>query len=375
MPSSIVCSISLISSATFKSHAPSPYELLPLYITMASPYDASAVSIIFTINAPSKSSASIKLHALVYAPQETLVDGHNDRAPSIIALHYWGGSAPTFHHIPRLLQARQKLESPQSRTSIVILISHRGWGQSSLATPDVGSAYSTSALASDIIELLPQFRSLGLIPQAGYVLCGHSMGAKVALAVSQLIESSLPNDFPRLHGILPLAPAPPTPLILPDDMREQQIHAYESERSIEWTVRNVLTGSGGEQLYGGQDDLKLIVHDSLRGSEGAKQGWPGFAMGEKVDIRKVWTWHPKPRFRVLVSRDDPVETFDRVNRETVNCLLESGYGVDVRVLDSNDPRANGNDAIGHLLPIETPQAAAEELWELLRDIAVDQANI
>jgi pimeloyl-ACP methyl ester carboxylesterase len=56
-----------------------------------------------------------------------------------------------------------------------------------------------------------------------YVLVGHSLGGKI----SQLIASRRPEG---LVGLVLVAPAPPTPLRFPDEMRETQIHAYDIAR-------------------------------------------------------------------------------------------------------------------------------------------------
>ena len=329
---------------------------------MVASNDSFPVSQFFTVDAPVESSAPIKIHALIYSPPAKTEDVPTP--PTIIALHYWGGSASTFHHVPVLLQSRQKSQLPHRGVSTVISISHRGWGLSSSAVPDSPSAYSINALASDVVSLLPQFHAQSLIPPSGYVFCGHSMGGKVAMAASQLLDALLPEEFPPLRAMLLLAPAPPTPLTLPEDMKEQQIHAYETEDSVEWTVRNVLTGSSGDRLYGGQRDFELIVRDSLKGTEGAKKGWPGVAMAEEINVKGAGEGLTNTKLRVLVSRGDRVETIDRVIQETVKTFRERGYSIQVRVLDSNDEAGGEGADVGHLLPLEAPEVVAEELVEI-----------
>lgn len=323
-----------------------------------------------TVNDPVESSAPIKIHALIYSPPGTTEGALT--SPTIIALHYWGGSASTFHHVPVLLQSRQKSQTPHRGVSTVVSISHRGWGLSSSAVPDSPSAYSINALASDVVSLLPQLRAQGLIPPSGYIFCGHSMGGKVAMAASQLTDSFLPEDFPPLCGMLLLAPAPPTPLVLPEHMKEQQTHAYESAESVEWTVRNVLTGSSGDRLYGGQKDLEMIIGDSLKGSEGAKKGWPRVAMAEELNVKPASEDLTNFNLRVLVSRGDRVETIDRVNQETVKTLQARGYSIQVRVLEPDNEKGGEDADVGHLLPLEAPEVVAEELLELLLGISTDK---
>lgn len=74
------------------------------------------------------------------------------------------------------------------------------------------------------------------------------------------------------------------------------------------------------------------------------------------------------KVRVLVARGDRVETAERVEVETVNALEGIGVpDVKYRVLE---PATNpGGEDYGHLLPLEAPQAVADELLALLDDIA------
>ena len=258
-------------------------------------------------------------------------------------------------------------------------MSHRGWGLSSPASPDTASAYSITALASDVVTLLPQFVDQGLVSPSGFILCGHSMGAKVAMAVGGLLNTSQSQNFPPLRGMLLLAPAPPSPLILPDDMREQQIHAYESQEAVEWTVREVLTGAHGTRLYGGKRDFEMIVRDSLAGCEGAKKAWPEVGMADNVTfgarleeprggILGADENQRKMKLTVLVSRGDKVETVDRVKQETVQPLRANGFNVRLRILEPEDCDAGETAICGHILPLEAPGVVVEELAGLLKHI-------
>lgn len=339
----------------------------------------------FPIDIPTASETPIKIHALIYHPLSASTNNATSAAarsharPTIIALHYWGGSASTFRHVPSLLQRRQ---AATSHYSTVISVSHRGWGLSSPASPDTASAYSVTALASDVVALLPHFFELDLIPQSGFVLCGYSMGAKVAVAVAgSLHHAKLPLGFPPLRGILLLAPAPLSPLVLPDELKEQQVHAYESPESVDLTVREVLTGARRARSYGGKEDLDLLVRDSLAGSDGAKKGWPEVGMAQNVNLDGLCDRisgsvgnQSKVKFRVLASRGDRVETVDRVERDTVQPLRSNGFEVELRVLE---PEKHEDDeaAYGHILPLEAPDIVSEELVVLLNDIDDTEVKI
>lgn len=268
----------------------------------------------------------------------------------------------------------------------MISVSFRGWGLSSPATPDVPLAYSIGALAEDIIAILGQFQAEHLVPLgtdgAGeLVLCGHSMGAKVALKVAALladVHSSRDHPSgPRLRALLLLAPAPPGPLVTPDEVRAQMLQAYDSADSVRQTVRIALAGSTVEDTSGGwrrlesDGDMDMIVQDSLAGSEGAKRGWLEVAMGE--DISGLLAENQRMReselkLRVLVARGDRVETAERVEVETVNVLRALSIpDVKFRVLEPSMTPIG--EMYGHLLPLEAPQHVASELLALLDDVA------
>ncbi|KAH8917478.1 alpha/beta-hydrolase [Atractiella rhizophila] len=312
----------------------------------------------FTIENPLDSSA-LEINALIHYPPSHNVGRNPD--PTIICLHYWGGSASTYHHIPPALFQATTLHGT-SPSSTVIAISVRGWGGSSCAIPDHPASYSIKALASDVFSLLPRFVEDDLIPSSGFVLCGHSMGGKVCMAILDMITSSPFNQahLPPLRGIVLLAPAPPTPLVLPVEMREQQSHAYETRETVEWTVRNVLASDNGVYLRGGEEDIEVIIRDSLSGSDGAKKGWVEFGMAERIEVSQATSEHFP--VRILASNGDKVEPVEKVKKETKNSFDKAGFSVRVRVIEEN---------CGHLIPLEAPHIVVEELVSLLNDVKAE----
>lgn len=251
----------------------------------------------------------------------------------------------------------------------MISLSHRGWGLSSRADPDAVSAYTIAALASDVIAVLPVLVARGLVSSTfGFVICGHSMGAKVAMAVAsrcltgQVVGGSGQLELPPLRGLLLLAPAPPGPLVLPEEMRQQQGAAYDTPDSVKWTAREVLTAAKGAGLRGGDADMDMIVRDSLAGSKAARKAWPEIGMAEDVDVSPL-RGRNGVKVRVLVARGDRVETAERVERDTVGSLRRGGVEeVVLRVVETEELEC------GHLLPLEAPGVVVEELVELLREV-------
>ena len=89
------------------------------------------------------------------------------------------------------------------------------------------------------------------------------MGGKVA----QLIASRRPEG---LVGLILVAPAQPTPRHNPDEMREQQLHAYHNRE-------NVLKAIGSGRLTArppSPEILEQIVEDSMSGSHEATMAYP-----------------------------------------------------------------------------------------------------
>jgi 3-oxoadipate enol-lactonase len=246
-------------------------------------------------------------------------------SPALIFLHFWGGSARTFSKLSPLL----------SSTHSVFAIDFRGWGYST--GPHSPGAYSISNLADDVrslVTLLPG------IADAGFVLVGHSMGGKVA----QLLASCRP---PGLKGVLLVAPAPAGPLILPsEEMKEQQMKAYNTLEAAEFTVRNVLSAGGLED-----EEVKTLVEDTQRGNEWARKAWPAYGMGEDYsdNFRDI-----DVPVRIVVGALDIVEPAERVRTEVLD-KINIDYARDAK---ASMVVVEGS---GHMLPLEKPERLAEEI--------------
>lgn len=112
--------------------------------------------------------------------------------PSLVFLHYWGGTHRTWSKVTDNLQ----------HTYHTVAYDMRGWGRSDAKE----NGYSISALANEAAALIEQLHL------RKYVLVGHSMGGKVA----QLLASRRPAG---LVGLVLVAPASPAPNRLPEDAK------------------------------------------------------------------------------------------------------------------------------------------------------------
>ncbi|KAH7216945.1 Alpha/Beta hydrolase protein [Fusarium redolens] len=239
--------------------------------------------------------------------------------PTIIFLHFWGGSSKTWSPVNDLI-------APIFPT---IRIDCRGWGNST--GPADETEYSILKLTQDVEHVI---KKLAL---QNYVIVGHSMGAKVAQAIAgrRLVDG--------LTGLVLLCPAPPTPLVLSQEMRDQQICAYDNAQNAEFVVRNVLTAKAlpNETVHG-------IVEDMLKGNASAKAAWPRYAMNE--DILELARSISVPT--VIIAGDkDQVEPVARVKTEVSGNIP----GARLIVLEE----------VGHLALLEVPEKVAEVIAGLV----------
>lgn len=267
--------------------------------------------------------ADVKIN--IVTTQTHVTGAHN---PTLIFLHFWGGSSKTWSSMISIL----------SPTYPTLAIDFRGWGAST--GPSRADAYSISDLAGDVQQVIRQ-RVVG-----DFVLVGHSMGAKVAQLLAGTYASQTSHAEARLRAMVLVCPAPPTPLVLPEDMRDQQIHAYDNAGSAEFVVRNVLTASQLDQhtVYG-------LVQDMLQGNSHARAAWPAYAMSEDVlgDGRRV-----EVPGLVIAAEDDVVEPVKRIRVEVVQRIKQAEFAI-----------IKGS---GHLLPVEAPQAVTETMQQFLRTL-------
>jgi 3-oxoadipate enol-lactonase len=267
-------------------------------------------------------SKDARIHATISA--------RNTTKPTLVFLHFWGGSSRTWSKVIPLLS------SDEYHT---VAIDFRGWGSST--GPSDPAAYNIGVLASDVETVLHES---GITE---YVLIGHSMGGKVA----QLVAGQ--KKIPGLKGLILVAPAPPSPLVLPEEARHQQEHAYESAESAEFVTRNVLTAT---QLS--KADVSMIVQDMTRGSVEAKAAWPAYGMGE--DLRDVARKIDVPVLVVGAAKDQ-VETIEKLK----NQVLSEIKGSRLEIIPD----------CGHLVPVEAPRILVEHIKPFLEEISVGKRTV
>ena len=226
--------------------------------------------------------------------------------PSLVFLHYYGGSSRTWKHVTAKL-------APIFRT---ITIDHRGWGESD--APEQG--YGLADLAADAEGVIS---ALNL---RHYVLVGHSMGGKVA----QLMASRQPVE---LAGLILVAPSPPSPMIMPAQAREVMVGAYASREAVEASIDTMLTA---KPLAA--DDREQVIEDSLRGAPQAKAAWPRSTSLEDIAAQVGDIAVPTLVIAGALDRVDPpirlrAELLPRIPQAVMHVLPGTGH---LSMLESPD---------------------------------------
>lgn len=231
------------------------------------------------------------------------------KGPTLVFLHYYGGSSRTWDPVIRALPSGQR----------TLAVDLRGWGES--AKPADGHTLATYA---DDVQALLASKAI-----TDYVLVGHSMGGKVA----QLLASRHPAG---LRGLILVAPATPTPLALPPDVLAGFVHVYESRASIEGALRDMLvTHPLTAELH------EQVIADSLRGAQAAKAAWPLVMSQEDISAAVAGITVPALVMSGSGDKVDPVEA----QKAHLLPLLRH---VEFHVLPEH----------GHLLPLEAPADVA-----------------
>lgn len=244
---------------------------------------------------------TVEQHAL------PVYDHRQGTGPTLVFLHYWGGSARTWDLVADRLAGHDAL-----------MVDFRGWSRSS----GLPGPYTLRQLADD---------TLAVIADAGvtdYVLVGHSMGGKVA----QLIAATQPVGL-RALVLVGSGPAKPAVEITPD-YQEGLSHAYDSDESTAAARDHILTATSLS------DDLKAQIAADSRASAGAaRTEWPLHGIAEDISAHTQMVNVPA---LVVAGENDRVEPADVLRHNLIPYLSD----VEFTLIPST----------GHLIPLE---AAAE----------------
>ncbi len=170
--------------------------------------------------------------------------------PTLIFLHFWGGSSETWNGVTSLLKDKYRCISYDSR----------GWGKSD--KPETG--YNIKSLAGDTLALIQELKL------DNYILVGHSMGGKV----SQYIAAQKPAGLKKL---ILVAPSPSVPTVMPAEMLDGMRNAYTSLEGINGTIDHVFkAGNISPELR------EKLIAGIQSNTDQSRLGWTNIALPEDV---------------------------------------------------------------------------------------------
>src|SRR5271156_2313208 len=142
---------------------------------------------------------SARSHKIGVGQVEIFAEDTGQGSPALVFLHYWGGSRRTWSGVIEQLSGRFRC----------IAVDLRGWGKSDHSSDD----YNLYSQADDVEGVIEELNLME------YVFVGHSMGGKIA----QILAG---RRLDGLQAVVLVAPAPPTPLHVPDAQKLSMLTSY-----------------------------------------------------------------------------------------------------------------------------------------------------
>jgi pimeloyl-ACP methyl ester carboxylesterase len=237
---------------------------------------------------------------------------------TLIFLHYFGGSALEW----------QVVMDSLSEDHHCVAVDLRGYGDSAPANGfPAETTFSVDDMAEDVLTVIDRYAS------RNYVLIGHSMSGKVALAIAAGLPAG--HQSAGLQSLILVSPSPPVPEPIADDERQKLLDGYGKRAAAEQTLKNITFVAVSEAVR------KQIIADDLRTTKPAWMAW--LEIGSREDISSRMARVNVPVHIVVGAKDNalPPDVQDRL-------VLPYLKNATVEIV----PGA------GHLLPWETPNELA-----------------
>lgn len=234
---------------------------------------------------------------------------------TLVFLHYFGGSAQEWQDVMKQLSGHYQC----------MAIDLRGHGDSDASL----TGYAVDDMADDVVNLL---RAVGV---ENFVLVGHSMSGKVALALASRQPAGL-------QSLLLVSPSPPVPEPIPDDERQKLLTGHSQRSAAERMLKNTTAAPVSEAIR------EQIIIDDLRTAKPAWDAW--LLQGSKEDISARMASIIVP-VRIIVGSDDRALPPDVQRKMTLPYLTD----VTLEMIDG----------AGHLLPWEVPNELGKFIWKNL----------
>jgi pimeloyl-ACP methyl ester carboxylesterase len=231
-------------------------------------------------------------------------------APALVFLHYFAGSSRSWVHIVNSLSSRHRC----------IPIDLPGFAN----TPPLPD-FSVEAV-SDAVAAFIQRRNL-----SQYILIGHSMGGKLAMACA----SKKPIG---LVGLVLVAPSPPTPEPMEESERHRLLNSHGDYAAAEQTLQSITQRSLTAE------DKSICIDDNIRTSLPAWVWWLTSGSRENIvpEIRNI-----DCPVLVVGGTLDPVISPQVITTQITPIIPTAKY--------------NQISGAGHLLPFEAPRELADTI--------------
>lgn len=255
----------------------------------------------------------LKINNTVLNVYETGVGNYHKTRPTLVFLHYFAGSSRAWTEVIAELAADYHCVAPDLR----------GFGASDAPAEN----YAVNDYADDVADLI---RALAI---ENYILIGHSMGGKIALAFAARNPSGL-------QSLILLAPSPPSPEPIKEETRAKLLASHGNRSAA---AKTVCQAAGGK-LSG--DVFECCVNDNLRTSKTAWNWWLKSGSRENIssELERI-------RVPVLVAagENDEAMTPELLSNEIVR-RIETAQLIDI-------PK------VKHLLPLEAPKTVVKLIRE------------
>jgi pimeloyl-ACP methyl ester carboxylesterase len=263
----------------------------------------------------------LKINGTVLNIFEAGVENYNKTRPSLVFLHYFGGSSRAWKEVITELAAEYHSVAPDLR----------GFGSSD----SLPENYAVKDYADDVADLI---RALEI---ENYALIGHSMGGKIALALAARRPKGL-------RSLILLAPSPPTLEPIKEEEREKLLQTHGNRCVATETVCKAAGGKLSGEVF------ESAINDNLRTSESAWKWW--LEKGSREDVSAEMEKINVPVLIVAGEKDEAM-TPELLEREAAR-RIEGARLVIV-------------PEVKHLLPLEAPATVVKLIREHSENRAAD----
>ncbi|PQV62784.1 Pimeloyl-ACP methyl ester carboxylesterase [Abditibacterium utsteinense] len=170
-----------------------------------------------------------------------------------------------------------------------------------------------------------------------FVLVGHSMGGKFALGVAA-------KGADDLKALVLVAPSPPTPEPIPDEVRARMLESHGTREAALVTIR----GASQREISG--ETLENAIRANLETSKSDWKNW--LQTGSYQDISSVL---PEIKIPVLVVIGDADTGMTRELMQSE--IVSKVAGAHLEIIEN----------AGHLLPLEAPAELAQKIRDFTKN--------